>query len=77
MNIALTQEQADAIVTESLKATKVRLEEMYQDRRDGGRMAIFEHDPIDDLCEMKKHIRACERLINWYGGSPACLRRQK
>ena len=63
----VTNEQIDAII---VKEMKVNLETMKTDmekRRHGHGMAIFEHSVKEDMKKMKKHIKAFELVLKYYG----------
>ena len=60
---------ADAVTVQNLKETRevfVEYLERYKDPEHGW-IAVFHKDEDDDIKELKKMVKACDRLLLWYG----------
>lgn len=67
MQIKLTEDQIDEVLITELKQRVECFELDYARRKNGDIYAIFEHDLNEDLKIIKKHIKACKRLLKYYG----------
>lgn len=67
--IELSYDFADAVTVENLKEARevfVEYLERYKDPEHGW-IAVFETDEKKDIKELKKMVKACNRLLSWYG----------
>lgn len=64
MTIEICDEQLNAIVNKELSA------QLYYFKKDlkDGRVGVFSFDPAEERKEMKRLIKALERVLDWYGG---------
>jgi HEPN domain-containing protein len=65
MTIEICDEQLNDIVVKELSAQLSYLKEDYED----GRVGVFSLDPDEERKEMKRLIKALERVLDWYGGA--------
>ena len=69
INIKIEYDQLETIVVAALKDLKQDFEEhleRYEDK--DAWVAVFETDREKDIKLLKKHVKACNRLLEWYGG---------
>lgn len=62
-------EQINSIVNAMLRETRDDFEgylRQYENGKDW--VAVFEVDREKDIKMLKKHVKACDRLLKWYGG---------
>lgn len=69
MKIELTHEQIDEVVIQSLQNTLSDFEDNLEAHSGGRGLGLFVADPAEDAKIIKKHIKACKRLLEFYGGS--------
>lgn len=63
MTIEICDEQLNAIVIKELSAQLSYLKEDYED----GRVGVFSFDWDEDRKQVKRLIKALERVLDWYG----------
>lgn len=67
MKIEVSHDEATEIILQSLKDSLEGFRSDYEVRQEGGfPNGVFKKDPNEDLKAIKKHIKACERLIKYY-----------
>jgi hypothetical protein len=67
--IELCDEQMNVIVIKALMDARDTFNEYLQQYEDGKEwVAVFETDRGKDIKELKKHVKACNRLLYWFGG---------
>jgi hypothetical protein len=69
MKIELTHDQIDEIFITELRDTLANFEKNLEAHLNGRGLCLFAADPADDATIIKKHIKACKRLLEYYGGS--------
>lgn len=68
INIEVDYEQLDQIIAAALKDVKQDFEDYlkrYEDK--DAWVAVFDTDREKDIKLLKKHVKACDRLLEWYG----------
>lgn len=68
MKIELTHEQINEIFITELRDTLANFEKNLEVNRNGRGLCLFTADPAEDAKIIKKHIKACKRLLEFYGG---------
>jgi L-lactate utilization protein LutB len=68
MKIELDYQQIDEVVIQSLQNTLANFKENLEAHRNGRGLELFVADPAEDAKIIKKHIKACKRLLEYYGG---------
>jgi hypothetical protein len=66
--IELDCETIDRIVTDQLVDMIKRLSADLRDTLHGGGIAVFSHDPEEEVREILKHIDAAKLVLQYYGG---------
>jgi uncharacterized protein YgbK (DUF1537 family) len=67
--IELCDEQMNVILIKALMDARDTFNECLQQYEDGKEwVAVFETDREKDIKELKKHVKACNRLLHWFGG---------
>ena len=61
--IEITDDNLESILIQELRNTK----EMLESDLETGGIAVFEIDPKKDKKELKKHIKAINLILNYYG----------
>ena len=67
--IEINDDYVDALVVKDLKETRDNWQH-YLDKykeQDHGFISIFSHDPEKDKKELKKCVKAINRVLDWYG----------
>ena len=65
----ITQDQLDSIVIAALMDARDTFNEYLKQYEDGKEwVAVFETDKEKDIKLLKKHAKACNRLLYWFGG---------
>lgn len=67
--LEISYDFADAVTVANLKEARevfVEYLERYKDPEHGW-IAVFHKDEAADIKELKKMVKACERLLGWYG----------
>ena len=67
--IELSYDFADEVTRLNLKDAREVFKEYLQRYKDPehGWIAVFETDAAADIKELNKMVKACDRLLSWYG----------
>ena len=69
ITVQVEYDEAHRIVVQTLREDMKNFEEFLERQKSGLPFAgVFESDKEKDMKLLKKHIKACKRLIEWYGG---------
>jgi hypothetical protein len=67
--IELVDEQLNVIVIKALMDARDTFNDFLKQYEDGKEwVAVFETDKDKDIKLLKKHVKACNRLLYWFGG---------
>lgn len=69
VTVELEADAVDSIVKQQLISALQGLEHDATNRQLGVGLAVFEHDPDQDIAEIKRHIDALTLILSYYGYS--------
>lgn len=71
LSLEIDYDVADKLTSENLKVARSAFKEYLEQYKDPDHswIAVFHTDEKADIKELKKMVRACDRLLSWYGES--------
>jgi len=67
ITVELEYEAVDSIVRQQLSDALESLKWDLEHRREGHGLAIFSHDPLEDVAEIERHVKALECVLGYFG----------
>jgi len=67
VTVKLDHDTVDGIVVDQLIDTLENLQDDLEKRKDGSGLAIFEHDPKEDIKVLRDHVDAFKIVLSYFG----------
>ena len=67
VTVKLDHDTVDGIVVDQLIDTLENLQDDLERRKDGSGLAIFEHDPKEDIKVLRDHVDAFKIVLSYFG----------
>ena len=67
VTVELDYDTVDGIIVDQLVDTLENLQDDLEKRKDGSSLAVFEHDPKQDVKILRDHVDAFKIVLSYFG----------